>query len=157
MATRKSVSDVYNNGEFFLFLWCRQDSDVDVRELTSEWWPDDACRYVFLSVILLLYFVQDPSATLMMFPSRSTTNFAAQQKWACLLVSVHLTVSPCWWTHRLVRYSNCVSLGCLFDVFLREGYLLVFLDLGLNSNIYISQERTCSRGLIRDVRWINYQ
>lgn len=23
MATRKSVSDVYNNGEFFLFLWCR--------------------------------------------------------------------------------------------------------------------------------------
>lgn len=59
--------------------------------------------------ILLIYsffYAQDPSAILMMFPSRSMTNSAAQQKWGCLLVSVPQTAPLCCWKHRLVRHST---------------------------------------------------
>lgn len=44
---------------------------------------------------VFLFCTQDPSATLMMFPSRSMKNFAAQIKWGCRLVSVCQTVALC--------------------------------------------------------------
>lgn len=53
---------------------------------------------------VILFCTQDPSATLMMFPSRSMKNFAAQLKWGCLLVSVCQSVALCEWRHRLVWY-----------------------------------------------------
>lgn len=41
-----------------------------------------------------------------MFPSRSMTNFAVQQKWGCQLDSVHQIASHCCWTQRFVIYDK---------------------------------------------------
>lgn len=115
MAARKSGTDAYNNGEgLFLILCCFTVDFTDVFscELSIGSRSARACSFnvhssnVFYSFFSLLSCAQDPSATLMMFPSRLMTNFAAQRKWGCLLVSVCQTASLCWWTHRLVRYSK---------------------------------------------------